>query len=113
MFKRFRFRSQPNLFRAKKIIDKLVEGQESKHLLPETYDCGILLLAAAKSKKLPTRKAKRKLQRLEKKKRRTTQWNRKGAPTEVEDAESDPQVTKIVCKRKYGASCHLCIKIVH
>ena len=96
-----RFRSQPNLFRAKKIINKLVEGQESKHVSPETFNCGIVLLAV-KVKKLSTRKAKRKLQRLEKKKRRAVHWNRKVASTEVEEAKSDLDVAKIVCKLVYS-----------
>ena len=89
--------SQPNLFRATKMVNKLVDSQESKlifnrTLTHENFDCGIVLLAV-KGKKQPTRKAKRRLQRLEKKRRRATHLNRKAAPTEVAETDLKIEVT--------------------
>lgn len=46
-----------------------------------------------KDKKQPTRKAKRKLQRLEKKRRRAAYQNRKAALTEVVETDSKVIVT--------------------
>ena len=87
-----RFRSQPNLFRATKVINKLVESQGGKYIdsiqtCILSRNCVIVLLGI-KDKRQPTRKAKRKLQRLEKKKRRAVHQNRKAASTEVVETES-------------------------
>ena len=57
----------------------------------ETFNYGITLLGV-KGKKQPTRKAQRKLQRLEKKKRRAIYQSRKAIPTEAVETDSKTKV---------------------